>query len=316
MAEPPPMWRLWHLSSLTTVGGPDKLVFSRAVFASSAVSQVFWLVDFQISAHSTVTDSLHIDGTVMMVTPNDQEDQDDLVSSTNDLYIYEEKYRESVSITSIPFHVEAISQLPQHSDDSLVAGSRSYTFNQLMSSRKALMVVTARKCYLLEKSYPVDILEKLLRMYSPMSPQMREFVEYLPPFQSCFLALHLACITNSSEISRLATRLLRVYGGEPSFSSDVTAVGRNLTMVQRSINPSPDIVYSAKHDAFFYLVARTVGPLWNVHPFVFGAEYKGTWTESLAFAVKVILKRIAFENDQYPCFLCPDGYETRVAFRR
>lgn len=42
-----------------------------------------------------------------------------------------------------------------------------------------------------------------------------------------------------------------------------------------SISPVPVAVYSAKHDAVYHLVGRILAPFWNVHPFVFAAEYKG-----------------------------------------
>ena len=38
-----------------------------------------------------------------MVAPGDQDEQDDIVSTSNDLYIYDEKFRESVSVLSIPY---------------------------------------------------------------------------------------------------------------------------------------------------------------------------------------------------------------------
>ena len=64
----------------------------------------------QVTAHLNITDSFYVDGTVMMVTPSTElDDQDELISVSNDLYIYEEKYRESVSVTSIPYRIESIS---------------------------------------------------------------------------------------------------------------------------------------------------------------------------------------------------------------
>jgi hypothetical protein len=134
------------------------------------------------------------------------------------------------------------------------------------------MVITSKKCFLLEKSYPVDIMEKVLRSYSPMSSQVRDFIESLPPFQSCFLALHLACTTTSGEVSRMATRILRVYGSEPVMDTTRAATQQQGSP---SSSPRPSVTYSAKHDAFFYLFGRIAAPLWNVSPFVFGAEYKG-----------------------------------------
>ncbi|OQV20956.1 putative Nuclear pore complex protein Nup155 [Hypsibius exemplaris] len=225
----------------------------------------------QVTAHLNVTDSFYVDGTIMMVTPSvDLDEQDEIISASNDLYIYEQKYRESVSVTSLPNRVEAIALVQQYPQESLVFKARSLALNQLMTSRRLLVVVTMKKCFLLEKAYPVDIMEKVLRSHSPMSNQVREFIEWLPPFQGCFLALHLACITTSGEICRMATRVLRVYGGEPTIESV-----RTVSPQRPSSSPRSNVKYSAKHDAFYYLFGRIVAPLWDIHPFVFGAEYKG-----------------------------------------
>ncbi|XP_055332999.1 nuclear pore complex protein Nup155-like [Paramacrobiotus metropolitanus] len=228
----------------------------------------------QITTHLNLSNSYSLDGTVLMIAPDDREDQDNIISCSNDLHIYEEKYRESVSVMEVPYHIEHLSELPQHADDSLILRLRSLALNQLTSSRKHIIALTAKKCYILEKSYPVDIMEKMLRTHSPMSAPMREFIESMPPFHSCFLALHLACTTNSTEVQRLATKILRVYGGEPVFENQLPLNGR---MVQQpSQTATSPIIFSAKHDAFFYLVGRILGPLWGINPFVFGAEYKGS----------------------------------------
>lgn len=112
-------------------------------------------------------------------------------------------------------------EVPQFAQESLALQSRSLALNQLMTFRKVLVISTFKKCYLVEKSYPVDIMERVLRTHNPMSAQVREFIEWLPPFQSCFLALHLACVTTSGEIAKLATKILRVYGGDPVVEQEV-----------------------------------------------------------------------------------------------
>ena len=201
-------------------------------------------------------------------------------------------------------------QVPQYSQESLVLQARSLALNQLMTSRQLIVVATARKCFLLEKSYPVDVMEKVLRSYSPMSNQVRDFIEWLPPFQGCFLALHLACITTSGEVARMGTRILRVYGSEPAIENVRTVVSQvqQQQATQQSPSPHPVVTYSAKHDAFYYLFGRIVAPLWNVLPFVFGAEYKGAvaWISGIPVAdIPAFLEQVQIRLDPFLLYISP-----------